>query len=461
MIDSVILHPDNYAIIPHMCDHKALLIAVEDRWTLPQHRYLEASAINHAIKEQFGLDATTLDCIYDRYKDDEREDQHQVYALENHSPDWEPPGNGSWVSREELSTLTLAIPEHRAVLEAWFAEVESGNIPAWRLPWARSGWFASASMWISQQLHYLGIEVTGLIEQIAVRMWSSILRVPTTIGDVYFKAASPAFAFEPLLTHVLSERLPAHSPHVLAVDSERHWMLMEDAGKTLRTVIEAEGNTQRFAAMLPQFAQFQMKTPNFLEELLATNCPDRRLDKIPALFEETIADMPALLIGKENGMSGEEYEQLRSFTPQLREMCSKLASYNIPATLHHDDFHPGNMLVKGENIIFFDWAESAIAHPFYSMTIVIRYAKYVYKYDENALNHLRDVYLQAWTSFEPMERLIEAFQLALRLGILCRALTWHNAVAQLEERAKWPYEGSMPYWLRMFMNLELFFEDEL
>ncbi len=452
---------DNYAIIPHMREAKIFLIAVKDTWMLPRHQYQEASDINRSMKDQFGLDVITLDCVYDRYKDEEREDQHQVYAMENHSPTWEPPANGRWVNREELATLTLAVPEHRAVLEVWFAEAESGNIPTWRLPWARNDWFDSASSWIYRQLHHLGIAETGPIEQVAVRMWSSILRVPTSVGDVYFKAAAPAFAFEPLLTQVLSERLPAHSPRVLAVESERHWMLMEDAGKTLRAVIEAAENSHRFADMLPQFAQFQIETVPLLEKLLATDCPDRRLDKMSALFEQTIADIPALLIGKEHGMSAEEYEQLRNFTPQVREMCSKLASYNIPATLHHDDFHPGNILVKGEHIIFFDWAESAIAHPFYSMTIVIRYAKYVYEYNEDALNHLRDVYLQAWTRFEPMERLIEAFQLALRLGILCRALTWHNAVAQLEESAKWAYEDSMPYWLRMFLNPELFLADEM
>ncbi len=452
---------DNYSIISHMSKATVFLIAEKDTWTLPRHQYQEVPDINRSMKDQFGLDVITLDCVYDRYKDEEREDQHQVYAMENHNPDWEPPANGRWVNREELVTLTLAVPEHRAVLDAWFAEAESGNIPTWRLPWARNGWFASASTWITQQLHHLGIVHTGPIEQVAVRMWSSILRIPTSAGDIYFKAAAPAFAFEPLLTQVLSARLPTHSPRVLAVECERYWMLMENAGKTLRAVIEAEENTDRFANMLPQFAQFQIETAHMLEELLVTGCPDRRLDKIPALFEEAIGDIPALLIGKEHGMSAAEYEKLRDFAPQVRGMCGKLASYNIPATLHHDDFHPGNILVRGEDIIFFDWAESAIAHPFYSMTIVIRYAKYVYEYDENALNHLRDIYLQAWTCFEPMERLIEAFQLALRLGILCRALTWHNAVMQLEESAKWAYENSMPSWLRMFLNLELFLEDEV
>lgn len=160
-------------------------------------------------------------------------------------------------------------------------------------------------------------------------------------------------------------------------------------------------------------------------------------------------------------MTEDEYARLRDFTPQVGDMCAQLSSYRFPMMLHHDDFHPGNIMVKGDDIIFFDWAESAITHPFFSMTIVMRYAKYVYEYDEEALNRLRDMYLQAWTQFAPLEQLRDAFELALRLGILCRALTWHRAVEQLEESEKWAYEGSMPYWLKMFLDPNLFLADEV
>ena len=451
---------DNYAIIPHTYENKILLIAIHVMWTLPSHQVQEAPEINRAMREQFGLDVTTLGCVYDRYHDDEREDQQQVYMLENHSPEWKPPAHGQWVSREVLKSLALAVPDHRAVLEAWFDEAESGNVPVQRLPWARPGWFVAATAWSCEQLGQMGIRVVGPVEQVKVRMWSSILRIPTEVGDVYFKAAAPAFAYEPLLTQIVSERLPAHSPRVLAVDREQHWMLMGDAGQTMREVIEADGNTDRFAAILPVFARFQIETTQFVDALLASGCPDCRLDRLSDLFDEAKADIPALLIGQEQGLTAEEYAQLRDFTPRVREMCVQLADYHIPATLHHDDFHPGNILVKGDDVVFFDWAESAITHPFFSMTIVIRYAKYVYEYDEEALNHLRDVYLQAWTYFVPIGQLREAFELALRLGTLCRAMTWHRAVAQLEESEKWVYEGSLPYWLKMFLDPALFLAAE-
>ncbi|GAC1613852.1 MAG: hypothetical protein NVS4B7_05540 [Ktedonobacteraceae bacterium] len=55
-------------------------------------------------------------------------------------------------------------------------------------------------------------------------------------------------------------------------------------------------------------------------------------------------------------------------------------------------------------------------------------------------------------TFEPRERVLEAFSLAQRLAILCRALTWYRAVAYLEKSTKWEFEDSMPYFLRMFLH---------
>lgn len=436
---------DNYAIIPHPTQPKLLLLPRETTWTLPQHPYTEAPDIDCYIKELYAIEVTVLSCIYDRYKDDEREDQHPIYALENHSPYWQPPVGALWIDRAALDSLTLTVPEHRAVIETWLAEVATGHTPIGRLPWARIGWYDTAISWIHNQLNHLGYHAIAPIEQVCVRMWSTVLCIPTVRGDVYFKAASSAFAFEASMTRALSALFPNNIPRVLALDSRCSWMLMEDAGKTLRAYMGDKGDILLLEAMLSQFAQVQIQAAEHIDRLKACGCPDRCLSRLSELFEEILADTPALLLAQENGLSHAEFEQLRAFTPQLRTMCAELASYHIPETLHHDDFHPGNIMYDGKDYIFFDWAESALAHPFYSMVIVLRYAKFVYEFDTATLDRLRDHYLQSWTAYESMDRLLEAFALSQRLGILCRAITWHHTVSQVEDGAKWQYEDSMPY----------------
>src|SRR5256885_11395730 len=147
---------DNYSIIPHTSEPRVLLLCEDAGWTLPRHSGTTPEEINAAMREYPGLTTTVLTCVYDRYKDEEREEQHRVYALENHSPGVSPPANGRFIDRAELANLPLAVPDHRGVLEGWFAEVEGNERNSQRLPWMRAGWFASATAWIDEQLAQLG-----------------------------------------------------------------------------------------------------------------------------------------------------------------------------------------------------------------------------------------------------------------------------------------------------------------
>jgi hypothetical protein len=145
---------DNYGIITHGNialggESRVLLLPCAAGWTLPRYHATEALDINRVMRGQLGLDVTVLRRVYDRarYEPDAR---HQVYALENHSPAWTPPAGAMWADREDVTTLALAVPEHRAALDAWFAEAASGVVPAERAPWARPGWFATAGTWIRE-----------------------------------------------------------------------------------------------------------------------------------------------------------------------------------------------------------------------------------------------------------------------------------------------------------------------
>lgn len=441
---------DNYCVIPHPRDSSVLMLRTPEGWTLPRHSAMEAPAINRAMRELLDLDVTFLRAVYDRYKDEEREEQHIVYAMENHSPDSCRPAQGDWISLEQLRNLPLLVSEHRAVLEAWFAERAGDPAPALRVPWAHPGWYAEATAWIMEQLRERGYQLRAPIEQAHVRLWSCVLRVPTMSGDLYFKAASPAFAYEPFLTAGLAQLWPAHMPIVLALDNTRHWMLMEDAGTTLRRSEQGK-DVRAWEVMLELFARLQIDSTARATELLALDCPDRRLNRLPDLFEALLAKTDALLIGQKEGLSEEEYEQLRGMGPEVRHLCAELASYPIPQALHHDDFHDNNIMLKDGRYIFFDWAECALAHPFYTMIIVLRYTRYALKFSEADLARLRDAYLAPWTRYAPVESLLQAFDLAQRLGLLCRALTWHETVSALEESERWAYADSVTWNLRSFL----------
>jgi hypothetical protein len=313
-----------------------------------------------------------------------------------------------------------------------------------------------ASAWIRAELERQGISVTGAIEQPHDRPWSTVLCVPSTEGDIYFKAASPALAHEPALTEALCKWRPDCMPPVLAVDLERGWMLTPDLGATLRSLIKSTDDLHHWQRLLPLYAEVQIDMTSRVDDLLKIDVLDRRLSELPGKYEALLSDTDALLLGHPDGLTTEEHQRLRKLMPTLRSMSQQLASYNIPETLHHEDFHDANIFVRNSQYIFSDWGESSVAHPFCTMLVTSRVIAWRLELTENApeLEYLRDIYLEPWTSFESRENLVAAFKMAYRLGMVCRALTWRRILVGEEESYKAEVADRVPGWLQEFLESE-------
>src|SRR5262245_11346402 len=86
------------------------------------------------------------------------------------------------------------------------------------LPWTQPGWIEQAGTWVRTELGRQGLVESGPIQQPHVRPWSTVLRVPTSTGILYFKATAPMLAHEPVLTQTLASWRPDCMPQVLATD---------------------------------------------------------------------------------------------------------------------------------------------------------------------------------------------------------------------------------------------------
>jgi hypothetical protein len=322
------------------------------------------------------------------------------------------------------------------------------------LPWTLAGWFEPASQWIRQQLEQHGLSLSGPIEQPHVRPWSTVLRVPSSAGDFYFKAVAPALGHEPALTLALAGWRPDCMPEVLAADPARGWLLMRDGGVALRRLIREDGQLRRWHPLLPLYAGLQMEMAARLPELLALGALDRRLATLPAQYEQLLADTRALGIGQPGELSAEAHQRLRDMAPRFAAQCERLAAFGLPETLHHDDFHDGNIFVRDGRYVLTDWGESCAAHPFFTTVVMLRSAAHTLglAVDAPEVITLRDIYLEAWQPFAPRPALLEAFELAQSVGMVCRALTWHRVVTSLEEPFRSQYADAVPGWMGEFLE---------
>ena len=306
-----------------------------------------------------------------------------------------------------------------------------------KLLWTTPEWLAEATAWIGEHA-----TVTGEIEQPHVRWWSTVLRVPTADGDLYFKAVAPVHRYEIGLTALLAELQPGRVPDVVAADTERGWMLMGDGGIRLRELVATPADLYHWQKLLPEYARLQMDVAPHAEGLLGLGVPDERLSVLPQHLAELLDLRPA-------GLSAEERERLVAAVPRVEGMCRELAGYGIPETIQHDDLHDGQVFVQDGRYRVFDWGDSCVSHPLHSLTVTLRAIAWKLDLEPGGpeIHRLRDAYI------EPFGVPARAGELAYWTGTIARSLAWHRMVAAREpefvdqDDATAPAEG-----LRLFLT---------
>ncbi|MEM7336828.1 MAG: phosphotransferase [Chloroflexota bacterium] len=308
--------------------------------------------------------------------------------------------------------------------------------------------------WIIQQLEAQQLSLTAPVKIIHKRAWSIVAQVPTTSGIFYLKATTPELRYEVGLTAILS-KMEFPVPKIVAVDEANGWLLMHDGGPSLRSILQETQDISLWETAVSQYVHMQRQLIDKTDMLLQTGLFDRRLSELPRLYEELLQDKEAMLIGQENGLSEDEFQALLNHIPTFKMLCQQLADFGIPETLHHDDLHDNNIFVRDDQLTIADWGETCVAHPFFSMIIVLRISEYIFEFTPHhpALNNIKDVYLRHWIAFGTLKQLNDAFRLAQLVGTINRALTWHHLLAHMKEPERMEEAGSVLGWLNEFLEL--------
>jgi hypothetical protein len=321
------------------------------------------------------------------------------------------------------------------------------------LSWTDSAWLASAHLWVEQQMAGLGMSITGPIEQPHVVWWSTVLKVPSDGGVLWFKAVRPNGAFETRLTPYLAALSPEHIAEVLATDPDRGWMLSPDAGVRLRDMTDDRSPIDHWVDLLPQYAELQVAAAAHRDELLGLGVPDRSLASILADLGLALNEPESLMIGQTDGLSADDRQALLDGLGEFATLCDSLASYGIPDSIQHDDFHDGNVFVRANRYVFFDWGDACISHPFHTLVVTLRSVAYGRKLQAGGpeMTRLRDAYLEPWTGHASRAELVEAAELARQTGTIARAMAWRSFALAMPRSDRAEAMESVPYGLRLYL----------
>ena len=327
-----------------------------------------------------------------------------------------------------------------------------------KLIWEQPDWLKQANDWILTETTRRAIKITGAIKQSHIYPWSTVMRVPTKEGTLFFKASTQDVAPEAALTRALAEWYPNCMPELLAVDTAHGWMLMRDGGEPLRGSIRPTQNLAPWTRVISLYAEVQIGLAARVSGLLAMGVPDWRLGTLPARYIQLLEDTGGLELAYSGGLTSTEFRRLQGLTPRFTRICAELAAFGIPETLDHGDFHDGNVLLRNGRVTLFDWGDSNLTHPFVSLRTFFVSIENSLKLKDYAFTPemaaLLDLYLQPWQRFASKKDLLAAFALSRCVASIVKTLAWHISVSNLKGPIRERYTHIVPELLKEFLTYE-------
>ena len=310
----------------------------------------------------------------------------------------------------------------------------------------------------AHELNKTRIQLTGEIKQPHIYHWSTVMRVPSDEGMLFFKATATETKYEIALTQKLAEWFPDDMPELIAVDTARGWMLMRDGGEQLRASIRSTKDIKPWKQVITRYAELQIGFAEHIDEILALGIPDHRLTSLPPLFSRLLMDEESLMIGQEIGLTSDEIRQLQNLKKRFEKICTELAAFGIPKSLNHGDFHDGNVLVKDGRITFFDWGDADVTHPFVSLRTFFVSIEITLELDDYVFTpemaSLLDRYLEPFQKFASKNDLRKAYALSKPVASIVKALAWHQSITRMDDPMRKEYARIVPAVLQEFLYHE-------
>ncbi len=272
----------------------------------------------------------------------------------------------AWIDLDDLDQLahppTVAEAIRRSVAEYRGASVR----PAGRPDWFHPDWQIGVDAWIDDVLSGAAVQRSGPSEVIKFWSLSAIVKVPVTgiRGDdaVFFKAACQLFRAEPALTRFVSGIAPESVPDLLAVDTERGWMLMR--------AFEHDDHERQARAAVPaarEIARVQVISADRIGELLDLGAPDRRLASTVDALTKIITSSVEL-----DQLDTDGQRAAQAALPWLVDQLTALEATGMPYTLGHGDLHLGNVAMVDDHVLLFDWTDAAVTFPALDIALLAR-----------------------------------------------------------------------------------------
>jgi hypothetical protein len=437
-----------------------LLARAGHGWRLPEiesgeRRAADVAPLLQAVGEQMGIEISVLRCLRDS-PPDAAGIRRQASEAECHRQAGPTPTNAAWLDLSRPDRVTLSDPAQDTLLRAWLDEQRERAPSADRGEWTVPGWRDRVTSWAQAELRRVdpGAHITR-IEQLRVWEFACVLRIRADVGTFFVKVLPRAMATEVALTKRLSETHSELTPSVVAAEPDRGWLLTREVmGAPLMDTPDLACWTRAAVAC----ARIQIDWLDRRQELESLGCQPRSLEWLAAEIDPLLKDPGALLIGQPEGLPEDALAELRARAPQLAAACEELDRHRLPLALEHGDLWAENVIASPRTSVLIDWEDAALAHPFFSPSLLLLSLDYTHAIDDRgeARARLREAYLAPWRAAPPTRRwssarLEAAFDLAQRVAMLYYAVLFRRFSLPRVETS-WEVRTFVPFFARRLLD---------
>ena len=298
--------------------------------------------------------------------------------------------------------------------------------------WQGGGLMNEAADWFGSQLTGAGMILVGPIEETRIRPWSVVLTARTNQGRYWFKANCPVLRFEAGLVSALSRLVPGRVLEPLAIDPGRGWMITPDGGRTLK---EVGVTADAFERTLSEYGALQRAICRSEDDVIATGVPVVLPDQTSDRLERQLRELAALPSDHPLHVGDDVINRTAAVRRTLATAAEQLADVALPASLQHNDLHPGNAFVPadGESLRFFDFGDALWSHPFCVLHVALYRLVQFWgcSSDDVRITRLIDNYLDGWTDWAPISELRRLVEPAMTIARVHRYNYWHQLIGYM------------------------------
>jgi hypothetical protein len=322
------------------------------------------------------------------------------------------------------------------------------RLPSTSARWRGERFRAELRAWVATAVG----EPTSL-EPVKTRPWATVWRAETPSGVFYAKQSCSTQAYEAALLVTLNDLAARHVVPVTAADPGRGLLLMPDLGPVLAERDGADA-IETWCGVLAAGAQLQLEVCRYAARLTGAGLTTIAPGDAPAYVEARLDDFAALPARDPRRLPDDRAAALRALLPRVGEWAAQVAATGLPLTLCHNDLHENNVLLAGDTLRFFDFADAVVAEPLAALLVPLHLLARELDAgpDDRRLRRVADAALEVWSDYAPVTELRAALPAALQLGRLARVESWVRCTAPMDDAELAEWGGVAGAWLASLLD---------